>query len=108
MCTFFATTFLEIAVYTKQHGRISVNKGTNSRLGHFYFFFLFLQKSDLLVEKKRKITPHSGIFYRTKCKIVTFFVNASRAGEKFRKKRQLFRKKKASIHIFRRKKNILT
>ena len=89
MCTFFATTFLEIAVYTKQHCRISVNKGTNSRLWHFYFFFLFLQNSDLLVETKRKITLHSGIFYRTKCK--------------FRKKGNFFEKKSRVFTSFRRK-----
>ena len=51
----------------------------------FRQFYFFTKRSNLLLEKSRKIKLSAFIFHRTKCKIVTFFVNASRLGEKLKK-----------------------
>ena len=59
----------------------------------------FLQKDQLCYLKRAEKLISAFIFYRTTCKIVTFFVNASRSGEKLKK--GTFLEKKAGILSFR-------
>ena len=64
---------------------LAKKKPVNYRISErFRQFCFFTKRSTLVLEKSRKINfLHS--FFRTKFKIVTFFVNASRLGEKLKK-----------------------
>ena len=55
----------------------------------------FLQKDQLCYLKRAEKLTFCIYFYRTTCKIVTFFVNASRSDEKLKK--GTFLEKKAGI-----------
>ena len=59
----------------------------------------FLQKDQLFYLRRAEKLTFCIHFHRTKCKIVTFFVNASRLGEKLKK--GTFLEKKADILSFR-------
>ena len=75
--------------------------GCHGQGERFRQFCFFTKRSTLLLEKSRKINfPHS-FFIEQNSKFVTFFVNASRLGEKLKK--GTFFEKKAGILSFRAK-----
>ena len=65
----------------------------------FRQFYFSRKRSTLLLEKSRKINYHHLFFIEQHAKLLPFFVNASRSGEKLKK--GTFLEKKAGILSFR-------